>query len=60
MARKPKSVVAGEGIQCEAPAWGYRRGENGMESQIFEDGFLPPGWSDTPALDEEPAAEGAE
>lgn len=31
-----------------SPAWGYRKGKDGLESKIFEDGKLPKGWVDNP------------
>lgn len=31
------------------PVWGYRKGDDGAESKLFEDGKLPRGWHDSPA-----------
>ena len=35
--------------EAKGPAWGYRKGDDGLESEIFEDGKLPKGWVDSPA-----------
>lgn len=59
MARPKKVIAAPElnGIQFDWPSWGYKMTEAGMVSELFEDGYLPPGYADTPAAFDEPANE---
>jgi hypothetical protein len=54
----PKKKSDGKGIQNPAPTHGYMDGDNGILLwRVFEDGWIPKPWTDTPAHCKNPKGE---